>query len=62
MPLSKDLQYVSQTVQTLLAKVDDLENRSRRNNICLVGIPERAEGSDAVSFCEKWWRSPRSLP
>lgn len=31
--LSKDLKAVSQTVQALLTKVDDLENRSRRNHL-----------------------------
>lgn len=54
--ISKDLQSVSQHVQTLLAKVDDHENRSRRSNIRLVGVPEKSEGPDLVSFLEKWLR------
>lgn len=51
--ISKDLQLVSHNVQALLDKVDDLENRSCRNNICLVGVPEKSEGLDPVSFFEK---------
>lgn len=39
---------------TLLNKVDDLENRSQKNNICLVGVPEREEGRDPVTFFESW--------
>ena len=42
------------TVQTenawLKEKVDDLENRSRRLNLRVVGIPERVEGSNPVAF------------
>lgn len=41
------------TVQTenawLKDKVDDLENRSRRLNLRVVGIPERMEGSSPVA-------------
>ena len=34
----------------LKEKVDDLENRSRRLNLRVVGIPERVEGSNPVAF------------
>ncbi|KAL7835380.1 hypothetical protein SRHO_G00277270 [Serrasalmus rhombeus] len=30
--------------QTIRAKLDDLENRARRSNIRIIGIPERLEG------------------
>ncbi len=33
-----------------LRKKMDMEDRSRRNNVRLVGLPERAEGSDAAGF------------
>lgn len=42
-------------VKTLSARLDDLENRHRRNNLRLVNLPERAEGADAVKFLEKWF-------
>ena len=42
------------TVKSLTNKVDDLECRSRRNNVRLVGLPEKAEGQDAAAFLEKW--------
>ena len=34
----------------LKEKVDDLENRSRRLNLRVVGIPERVEGANPVGF------------
>lgn len=34
----------------LLAKTEDLENRSRRSNLRVVGIPEKMEGRDPVAF------------
>lgn len=42
------------TVKSLTNKVDDLECRSRRNNVRLVGLPEKVEGQDAAAFLEKW--------
>ncbi|KAJ1158948.1 hypothetical protein NDU88_011620 [Pleurodeles waltl] len=39
----RDLSY-------LRSKVTDLEDRSRRDNICLLGIPENEEGTDIQAF------------
>ncbi|KAJ1143450.1 hypothetical protein NDU88_009759 [Pleurodeles waltl] len=33
-------------LQSQRAKITDLENRSRRDNVCFFGIPEHKEGSD----------------
>ncbi|XP_060758384.1 uncharacterized protein LOC132869046 [Neoarius graeffei] len=35
-------------------KNDDLENRSRRSNLRIIGLEEKAEGVDAESFLENW--------
>lgn len=40
--------------RALRAKVIDLEARSRRQNIKIVGLPEKIEGSSAVDFLEKF--------
>lgn len=53
-PMSKDLKRATQQIAFLLNKVDDLENRSRRNNVRVVGVPEKSEGKDPVSFFESW--------
>ena len=42
------------TIEELVAKVDDLENRARRSNLRLVGLPEKVEGTDMCAFLEKW--------
>ncbi|KAL6461347.1 hypothetical protein MHYP_G00294910 [Metynnis hypsauchen] len=34
----------------LMDKLDDLENRSRRANLRVIGIPEKLEGDNAVNF------------
>ncbi|KAG8539029.1 hypothetical protein GDO81_021584 [Engystomops pustulosus] len=38
-------------------RADDLENRLRRNNVRVVGLPEKVEGSDPVSFFENWLKN-----
>lgn len=40
-------------VEILRQKLDDLENRSRRNNLRFVGFPEGCEGPDALAFLRK---------
>lgn len=45
-----------QSENTLLKmKLDDLENRSRRSNLRVVGIPEKMEGSDPVKFITEFF-------
>lgn len=41
-------------IEELVSKVDDLENRARRSNLRLVGLPEKVEGSDMCAFLERW--------
>lgn len=43
---------LSKENQSLRLKTDDLENRSRRNNIRITGVPERAEGGQPTAFME----------
>lgn len=38
-------------IQFLLEKVDDLENRARRNNLRIVGLPESVAVKDLPHFC-----------
>ncbi|KAJ1194594.1 hypothetical protein NDU88_003882 [Pleurodeles waltl] len=39
-----------QELMYLRSKMTDLEDRSRRNNICLSGLPEGIEGTDLITF------------
>ncbi len=40
----------------LTDKVEDLESRSRRCNLRVISIPERAEGSDPVTFMSQFFQ------
>lgn len=40
-------------IHLLLEKIEDMGNRSRRNNVRFIGIPEGKEGGDAVKFLEE---------
>lgn len=44
-------------VRSLVHKVDDAENRQRRNNIRVVGLPEGAEGSRPAAFAESLFKT-----
>ena len=37
----------------LKSRAEDAENRSRRSNLRFIGIPERAEGNDILSFMRR---------
>lgn len=38
--------------EVLREKVDDLENRSRRNNVRIIGLPEKVEGKQPTAFVD----------
>lgn len=48
--MNKELKKAKQQIAFLLNKVDDLENRSRRNNIWLVGVPEKNGRQESGGF------------
>lgn len=39
------------TIQYLQDKVDDLENRSHRNNLRFIGIPESVKSAELATYC-----------
>lgn len=41
-------------MKDLTERADDLENRGRRKNICIIGLPEDVEGNDPVRCSETW--------
>ena len=36
--------------------MDDMENRSRRDNICLLNLKEGTEGKNSIHFFKAWGR------
>lgn len=43
---------LSKDNERMRAKLDDLENRLRRNNVRIIGIPEHSEGTHPTTFME----------
>lgn len=47
-----DLHVLKTKVKVLEARAEDAENRNRRNNLRILGLPEGAEGMDPTAFAE----------
>ncbi|KAI7799108.1 hypothetical protein IRJ41_018413 [Triplophysa rosa] len=45
---------IEKTIASLTERLDDQENRGRRRNLRIIGLPEKTEGQAAVNFMEKW--------
>ena len=52
--LQGKVKKLEKTVETLCDRITEQEDRSRRSNLRLVGLPEKSEGSDLCGFLEKW--------
>lgn len=53
-PVGGKIKELEKMVSELSERADDLENRGRRKNIRIVGLPEGAEGEDPTRFFETW--------
>ncbi|KAJ1137501.1 hypothetical protein NDU88_003899 [Pleurodeles waltl] len=53
-PVGLQVVQPTSTVGLLEVRLEDAEGRYRRNNVRLLGFPERAEGSAVESFVESW--------
>lgn len=53
-PVEDTVKVMEQQVMDLRERIDDLENRGRRKNIRIVGLPEGAEGDNPLRFFESW--------
>lgn len=51
---STRLGSIESSLQKALEHIEDLENRSRRQNIRIVGLKEGTEGGDPIAFFETW--------
>lgn len=51
--LQTGVEQMKQQILQLFSKQDDMENRSRRCNLRLIGPPEGAEGKDPTTFLEQ---------
>uniref|UniRef100_A0AAR2LGB0 Uncharacterized protein n=1 Tax=Pygocentrus nattereri TaxID=42514 RepID=A0AAR2LGB0_PYGNA len=55
--LQSKVNLLEKTVETLSDKITEQEDRSRRSNLRLVGLPEKTDGSDFCMFLEKWLKA-----
>lgn len=53
--LEKQVDKLQSYNKELLEKTEDLENRSRRNNLRIIGLPEGCEGRVATAFMSKFF-------
>ncbi|KAL1256569.1 hypothetical protein QQF64_012114 [Cirrhinus molitorella] len=51
--IKKDINTCSTEQQNLTLKIAELEDRSRRNNVRLVGLPQGCKGDDPIGFLQK---------
>lgn len=52
--LKLSLAEAKKSISTLLQKTDEQENRSRRDNIRIIGLKEGIEGREPVAFFQTW--------
>lgn len=50
----KRLLSLEKTVNELTERLQDYENRSRRKNLRIIGLPEKLEGTNTTTFMETW--------
>lgn len=55
-PLKSELRGFQEKTGLQAAKLDEMENRLCRNNVRVIGLPERSEGSNPIAFMEGWFR------
>ena len=48
------IKAVEKQVCEMAEHIDDFDNRGRRSNIRVVGLPENSEGTRSVKFFEEW--------
>lgn len=53
-PVAREAHVAHQLAKDTINRADDMENHLRRNNICIVGLPEKTEGRDPTTFVAGW--------
>lgn len=50
----RESQATTRLAEATDLRAEDFENRMRRNNVRIVGLPEKTEGRDPTQFVEQW--------
>lgn len=48
------IQSLTRQVSSLAEHLDDIENRGRRKNLRIIGLPENAEGTNPTAYLQTW--------
>lgn len=52
--IKKDIHLIKTQIRDQTQRMEGMENRQRRNNVRILGLPEQEEGQSPVIFFEKW--------
>lgn len=55
-PLKREIKVMKDQMGIQVANVDETQNTLGRNNLRVVGIPERSADSNPIVFLEEWFR------
>lgn len=54
-PLKSEVKNTRRQTGINASKMDEMENRLRRDNVRLMGLPEKSEGPKSIEFLERWF-------
>lgn len=53
-PLKQEVSVLKNQLNACMQKMDSMENRMRRGNLRVLGLPEGCEGNNPIKFMEDW--------
>lgn len=53
-PMKQEIKSIREQLNMYIYKMDDMENRLRRKNLRVVGLPKQCEGSNPTEYMEDW--------
>lgn len=54
--MRQEVKRMRNQLDKCMYKMDEIENRLRRKNVRVFGLPERSEGNNPIEFMEGWFR------
>lgn len=55
-PVKQEVKFLKDQMGKFVGKLDEMENRLRRDNVRLVRLPEKqSEGPNSIEFMEEWF-------
>lgn len=54
--MRQEVKIMKEQLEMCMRKMDEFENRARRKNVRVLGLPERSEGNNPTEYMEGWFR------